>query len=93
MFAFLCGTLPALSSIPEGSWEHWITNARNGIQSTRPDSLITSAPLPMWVDCHLGWWIDELLKQNKALNPHLRSVVLRGTPALCRGQAEEWVRK
>jgi|GEM_PF-6756688 len=80
----------ALANAPEKSWEAWILALRRGSTPPppRPDMKNISLPLPLWVDCHLGWASDR--PKSKTRVTLSGEIVLVGTPKLCQGQLEEW---
>ncbi len=91
--ALLSPGTPAASATqdpPLGSWEAWLVALRHGQSPPppRPDQKNISLPLPIWVDCHLSWAADR----PKAPTHVTLSgeIVLVGSPALCKGQLEEW---
>lgn len=76
---------------PNGSWEAWMLRMRRAdlarfLSPLRPDKKKLSAPLPLWVDCHLSWVADHprLGRSQKILE----GVILRSNSRKCRGQFE-----
>ncbi len=84
-------TSPALlAATPSGSWHAWIQalkkSGKGGLPG-RPDSAELAAPLPIWVDCHLSWYLDQPKNPKNAL---FSKIVLRAGAKVCQGQLEEW---
>jgi hypothetical protein len=91
LLALIFAPLAHAKNPPAGSWEAWLVELRKGVREkppTRPDGKNLSLPLPLWVDCHLGWAMDRPKSKTKV--PLADEIVLVGTPKLCRGQIEEW---
>jgi hypothetical protein len=77
-------------SPPKGSWEHWIQSVLNdGKQGLpgRPDNLSLLEPLPLWVDCHLSYYLDQ--PQLKTKPKIIKKLILRSTEKDCQGSLAE----
>ncbi|MBS1985017.1 MAG: hypothetical protein JST16_12680 [Bdellovibrionales bacterium] len=79
------------SPAPPKTWELWLQQAtapRAEHVPPRPDGQPLTAELPLWVDCHLSWRMDQPKLSKTSQVPS--GVVLRSTPEKCKGQIEEW---
>ena len=90
--AFSQSSIPE-NSLPLGSWENWIQQILKGVEVPRPDGLAKMAALPVWVDCHISWWMDQ--PRSEKSNPQFTvkipsEIILRATPKICEGQLEQW---
>src|SRR5688572_2831959 len=83
--------LQRIPNMELGSWEAWIEGTISGTDKPRPDGEAKMAKLPVWVDCHLSWRLDQPADPTKK-NQFPSEIILRANPKICDGQLEQWVR-